>query len=194
MDLKVILGAIIFVTWFALVAYFLPIIASLSALIAALVTGVYVGRGKKTHDAINKGAMAGLMGGVLNGILGIYVNSVAGIPLTVPTIEFILPYVVSTTLLYSPLALAIIGVVYGAIGGFLGSIKHLKFVFLFFTLIGLFLLYGAIDNVVWNWGTPGWTWNMSVTHVLTNNIDISVAIGFALFITVAAYFFRIVKD
>jgi len=51
----------------------------------------------------------------------------------------------------------------------------------------LYIFYGAIDNVAWNWGRTDWTWNMSISHVLNNRIDIFVAVVFAAFTTVLSY-------
>ena len=189
----IIYAIIVYVIFAILIGYFVPTLAPLADVFAALVAGIYVGRGDSTMQGITKGATVGVIGGLIIGFLGIYVHNIAGIPITTPTVVFLLPVEGFTNVLYSPLVLGIIGVIYGAIGGLLGSIKRLKSILLFFTLFALFLLYGAVDNVVWNWGTPDWTWQMSVNHVLTNRIDIAVAIAFALFVTFLAYFFEIEK-
>ena len=61
-------------------------------------------------------------------------------------------------------------------------------ILLFVTLFLLFILYGAVDNMAWNWGN--WPWYMSFQHVLTNEIDLIVAAVFSFFVTILYYILK----
>jgi hypothetical protein len=119
-----------------------------------------------------------------------YIPSFYGIPVKVSTSEFLGP-TLSLVEYNFPwilnLDLVITGAVFGGIGGFIGSREKLKYVFIFLTLFILYIFYGAIDNVAWNWQSPGWTWNMSISHVLTNRIDLFIAVVFSAVTTILAF-------
>jgi hypothetical protein len=53
---------------------------------------------------------------------------------------------------------------------------------------------GAVDNAAWNILKPGWTWNMSFSHVLTNQIDLLVAVIFSLIVTILTYVMGLLKE
>jgi hypothetical protein len=187
---KIAFAAVIYMVLSILIGYFVPSLESWATIIAALVAGIYVGFKSKSGEGFYGGIIAGLVGGILGGVIMAFVPSFAGIPIEVSTsgllsptfelIEFNFPWV-------SILALIIIGAIFGGIGGILGSREKLGRVFLFLTLFFLFIFYGALDNVAWNWGRYDWTWNMSVSHVLTNSIDLFIAAVFAVITTFLAY-------
>jgi len=183
---KIIFASLIYIIWAILISYFVPLIATWAAIIAALAAGIYVGYGSKAYDGLVGGVIAGLIGGLTTGVVSIYIPSFYGIPTSVSVAGFspIIQLIETTVPFFSASVLAIIGLVFGGIGGLLGSNEKLKSVFLFSILFTLFILYGAIDNMVWNWGRIGWTWNMSISHVLTNRIDLFVAVIFAIFVTI----------
>ena len=191
MDEKVILAAIIYAMWAVLIGYFIPVLSPLSAIIAAFVAGIYVARGEKTTDGMSNGMTAGVLGGLLLGVAGIYIKNISGISLSVSTALFVVPNELTSVPYLSGIILGITGLAFGGIGGIIGAGKKLGGVYLFLTLLVLFIFYGAIDNLVWNWGAPNWTWNQSISHVLTNRIDLGVAAGFAIAVTMLAYVLRI---
>jgi len=193
---KIIVGATIYIFWAFLIGYFVADLATYAAIMAAFGAGIYAGHKSKSHTGTINGLLAGFIGGIVGGILSIYVPSIAGIPLSVSIASFMIPIVevVSiTTSIFSIMSLIIVGLIFGGLGGLLGSIKQLKGIFLFVILFLLFILYGAIDNAAWMWSKPGWTWNMSFSHVLTNEIDLYVAAIFAFVITILAYLLNLVK-
>jgi hypothetical protein len=183
---KIIFASLIYIIWAVLINYFVPLIAIWAAIIAALAAGIYVGYGSKASDALTGGVIAGLIGGLTTGVVSIYIPSFYGIPTSVSISGFspVIQLIETTLPFFSASLLAIVGLVFGGIGGLLGSNKKLKSVFLFLILFTLFIFYGAIDNMVWNWGRIDWTWNMSISHVLTNRIDLFVAVIFAIFVTI----------
>jgi hypothetical protein len=185
--MKIVFASAIFVIWSVLIGYFVPLLDGWATIMAALAAGIYVGY--KSDDGFHDGLMAGLLGGVVGGVIINMIPSFAGIPIRVSNSEFLSPVIslVETSFPWAPtLALIIIAIVFAGIGGIIGSEKKLGKVFLFMTLFLLFIFYGAIDNVAWNWGREDWTWNMSISHVLTNQIDIFVAVVFAAIITMLA--------
>ncbi len=194
MKTKILGGAIIYSVWSILIGFFVPMLAIYSTVIAALAAGIYVGYGNKILDGLKYGALTGLIGGILCGIsvnyFSTYIYDIVGIPAEVyigswftSSIGTIIPSVPSSTIFYLPLA----GLVFGGIGGVIGSIRLSRGILLFLTLFVLFILYGAIDNMAWNWGRPDWPWYMSFQHVLTNEIDIWVAVIFAFAVTILYY-------
>ena len=188
---KVILAALIYAVWSFLIGYFVPQLAGWAVIMSALAAGIYVGY-KSKSDSFNDGLLAGLFGGIIGAILMNYTSSLVGIPLKIETSEFISPVVAlieSSFPWVSELYLIVIGTIFCGIGSIFGSRKKLGKVFLFLALFLLFIFYGAIDNVAWNWGRADWTWNMSISHVLTNRIDLFIAVVFAAFTTIIAFVF-----
>ncbi len=193
---RIIVGAIIYIFWAFLIGYFVNELAPYAAMLAALGAGIYASHKSKVYSGTINGFFAGLIGGILGGIISSYIPTIGGIPLSVSVASFLIPVINSvslTTSLFSLVTLSIVGLIFGTFGGFIGSIKKLRGFFLFATMFLLFIFYGAIDNMVWNWGKPGWTWNMSFSHVLTNQIDLFVAIVFAAIITILAYILNLFK-
>lgn len=189
---KIIFAALIFVIWSVLIGYFIPSIATWATIIAAIAAGIYAGYGSKIHEGFSQGILAGLIGGILGGVLISYIPSFYGIPLKVSTSEFLgstMNLIEYSFPWISNLDLVISGIIFGGIGGFIGSKQELKYVLIFVTLFILYIFYGAIDNVAWNWQSPGWTWNMSISHVLTNRIDLFIAVVFSAMTTILAYIF-----
>jgi len=187
---KIIYAAILYGVCSILIGYFVLDLAPYAALLAALGAGIYVGRRNKPLTAIASGFVAGLIGGLATGILSIYVKNIAGIPLSVSVTNYLKPIIATvspTSFLFPVVALTLIGLFFGAIGGLMGSIEKLRGVFLLFTIFLLFILLGAVDNAAWNILKPGWTWEMSFSHVLTNKLDLFVAAVFAVIVTVLAY-------
>jgi hypothetical protein len=183
---KVLIASSIYMIWSVLIGYFVPIIEGWATIMAALAAGIYVGYKSKSDEALQDGLIAGLAGGVVGGIIISLVPSFAGIPLRVADPELLSPVIRMIELSFpwaSTLALILIGTIFGGVGGIMGCKERLGKVFLFFVLFLLFIFYGAIDNVAWNWGRTDWTWNMSVSHVLTNQIDLFVAVVFAAITT-----------
>ncbi|MFH1229721.1 MAG: DUF5518 domain-containing protein [Candidatus Aenigmatarchaeota archaeon] len=186
---KIVLAALIFTVWSLLIGYFVPMLEGWATIMAALTAGIYAGYKTKGGEGFDNGLMAGFVGGVACGIIINTVSSFAGIPMKVATSEFLSPTIELVEGSFpwaSTLALIIIGIIFAGMGGIIGSKQKLGKVFLFFVLFLLFIFYGAIDNVAWNWGREDWTWNMSVSHVLMNQIDIFVAVVFAAFTTLLA--------
>ncbi|MEM5778756.1 MAG: DUF5518 domain-containing protein [Candidatus Aenigmatarchaeota archaeon] len=185
---KVVFASLIYIFWSVLIGFFVPVLSTWSSILAALAAGIYAGY--KSKEGFFNGLLAGLIGGIIGGVLISFIPNFYGIPLRVSKseilqpvlqlIEFSFPWVLN-------LDLIITGIIFGGIGGFIGSKEKLKFVFIFLTLFILYIFYGAIDNMVWNWGRSDWSWNMSISHVLTNRIDLFVAVVFAAFTTILAY-------
>jgi len=190
---KIAYASIIYAIWSVLIGYLVPLIETWAAILAALVAGVYIGYGSKAFEGVSGGVIAGLIGGVVSGAIILRMPSFAGIPLRVST-SYLTPalgLIETTAPWLSNVVLAATGIVFGGIGGLIGSRQKLGKVFLFLTLFVLFIFYGAIDNMVWNWGRTDWTWNMSISHVLTNRIDLFVAVVFAIFVTIMADILKI---
>lgn len=187
---KIVLGMIIYIVWSVLIGYFVPLLATWASILAALAAGIYVGYRSKAGEGFTGGLLAGLGGGILFGVVMSYLPSFVGIPLKISTSEFLGPtleLVKNSFPWILNLDLVVIGSIFGAIGGFIGSKQDLKLVFIFLTLFILYIFYGAIDNVAWNWGRTDWTWNMSISHVLTNRIDLFIAVVFAIATTILAH-------
>jgi len=193
---KIVYASIIYGVWVILIGYFVEEIAPYAAIIAALGAGIYVGLNTNALTWMANGFLAGLVGGIATGAISIYTKNIAGIPISVSITSHISPLITSITpsaSLFSLTALAIIGLFFGLIGGLLGSIKQLRGVFLFLTMFLIFILLGAVDNAAWNILTPNWTWNMSFSHVLTNEIDLLVAVIFSIFLTILSYAMNLFK-
>lgn len=187
---KIIIGTLIYVAWSFLIGFFVPVLETWASIIAALAAGIYVGYKSKGGEGFNDGLLTGLIGGIIGGILMSYIPSFAGIPLKVSISELLspaLPFIQSSFPWVLNLDLVVTGFVFGGIGGFIGSKKKLKYVLIFLTLFVLYIFYGAIDNVAWNLTTPNWTWNMSVSSVLTNRVDLFIAVVFAAVTTILAF-------
>ena len=192
MDLhKVVIGALIYMFWSVLIGYLIIQLVSWAVIIAALVAGIYAGFKTKTNKGVINGLMAGLVGGVTLGIVSIYTPTIYGIPLHVSITGLLNPLIDAASIIpwISIPSLAIIGVVFGTIGGFMGSIIQLRKIFLFLTLFTLFMFYLAIDNLAWYWGRASWEW--SVSHVLTHWVDITVSLAFSFFVVVLAHVLKI---
>ncbi len=189
---KIISGSIIYMIWSVLIGYFISYLMSWAVIISAIVAGIYAGYKSKSQEAIINGFLAGLFGGMVLGIVSLYVTDIYGIPLSVSVANFLLPIInifSSTISWFSIPSLSIVGSIFGAVGGLMGSITKLRKIFLFLTLFSLFLFYAALDNLAWWWGRAPWNWSISI--VLTHWIDISVAFVFALFVTILAHIFKI---
>jgi hypothetical protein len=192
MDLhKVIVGALIYMFWSVLIGYLIVYLVSWAIIIAALVAGIYAGFKTKTSKGVINGLMAGLVGGITLGVVSIYMPTIYGVPLHVSIAGFLNPLVEMSSLIpwLNVPALAVIGVVFGTIGGLIGSISKLRKIFLFLTLFTLFMFYLALDNVAWWWGRATWDWSISL--VLTHWVDITVSLGFSLFVVILAHVLKI---
>ena len=192
MDLhKVVIGALIYMFWSVLIGYLIVYLVSWAVIIAALVAGIYAGFKVRPHKGIINGLMAGLVGGISLGIVSIYMPTIYGIPLHVSIDGFLNPLVglVSAMSWISIPAMAVIGAVFGTIGGLLGSMTQLRKIFMFLTLFTLFMFYLALDNLAWYWGRSSWEW--SISHVLTHWVDITVSLIFAFFVIVLAHVLKI---
>jgi len=182
----------IYIIWSVLIGYFIVYLIDWAVIIAALVAGIYAGFKTKAFEGLFNGFVAGLIGGIILGFISLYIPTVAGIPLSVSVAGFLTPMIsmFSTAMSWFSIpTLAIIGSVFGAVGGLMGSLAQLKKIFLFLTLFTLFLFYAALDNLAWWWGRADWNWTISV--VLTHWIDNSVALVFALLLTILAHFLKI---
>jgi hypothetical protein len=189
---KIIPAAMIYIIWSVLIGYFVVYLIDWAVIIAALVAGVYAGFKTKAFEGLFNGFVAGLIGGIILGFISLYISTIAGISLSVSIAGFLTPMIsmFSTTLSWFSIpTLAVVGSVFGAAGGLMGSLAQLRKIFLFLTLFTLFLFYAALDNLAWWWGRADWSWTISV--VLTHWIDNSVALVFALFITILAHFLKI---
>jgi hypothetical protein len=193
---KILYAAALYSVWVILIGYFVPELEPFAAIIAALGAGVYAGYGCSKTAGTANGFIAGLIGGLVTGFASLNISSIAGIPISVSIADFFVPafsVFSSSPEVFSFTSLTIIGMLFGSIGGFFGSIRHLRPVFLFATMFLLFILLGAVDNAAWNLSTPSWTWNMSFSHVLTNQVDIIVAVVFAFIVTIVTYLLRLFK-
>lgn len=187
---KIMIASILYIVWSVLIGFFLPMIATWATIMAAIAAGVYAGYKNKLHEGFTSGLLAGIIGGIVGGVLISYIPSFYGIPVKITNSEFLGPtlnLIEASFPWILNLDLVVTGMIFGGIGGFIGSREKLKFVFIFLTLFILYIFYGAIDNVAWNWGRYDWTWNMSVSHVLTNRIDLFIAVVFAAATTILAY-------
>ena len=152
--------------------------------------GIYAGYKIDTKTGTKNGFAAGLFGGLAIGIISLYIPTVYGVPLSVSVASFLNPFIdAASSYWISVPTLAIVGCVFGAIGGFLGSINQLRKIFLFLVLFTLFMFYLALDNVAWYMGRADWQW--SISHVLTHWVDITISLGFALFIVLLAHVLRL---
>jgi len=189
---RIIPAALIYIIWSVLTGYFIVYLIDWAIIISALAAGIYAGFKTKAFEGLFNGFIAGLTGGIALGFISLYVPTVAGIPLSVSVAGFLTPMIsmFSTTFSWFSIpTLAIVGSVFGALGGLMGSLTQLRKIFLFLTLFTLFLFYAALDNLAWWWGRADWVWTISV--VLTHWIDISVALVFAFFITFLAHVLKI---
>jgi hypothetical protein len=179
---KIFFGALIYMFWSVLIGYLIAPLLPWAIIIAALVAGIYAGLKIGFRDAVKNGFVAGLVGGITLGIISLYTPTVYGIPLSVSIVGFLSPLGISAVSLISIPTMAVVGCLFGAVGGLLGSITHLRKIFLFLVLFTLFMFYLALDNAAWYLGRMDWEW--SISHVLTHWIDISVSLAFA-FVVVA---------
>lgn len=189
---RIIPAAMIYIIWSVLIGYLIVYLIDWAVIISALVAGIYAGFKTKAFQGLFNGFIAGLAGGIILGSISLYVPTIAGIPLSVSIAGFLTPVIsmFSTTISWFSIPiLAIVGSIFGAIGGLMGSLTQLRKIFLFLTLFTLFLFYAALDNLAWWWGRADWNWSISV--VLTHWIDISVALVFAIFITFLAHFLKV---
>ncbi len=193
MDLhKVVVGAMIYMFWSVLIGFLVAYLISWAVVIAALVAGVYAGFKTKASRGMANGLVAGLVGGITLGIVSLYTPTLYGVPLSVSISGFLNPLIsiVSETISWIAIpTLALVGCVFGAIGGLLGSIAQIRKIFLFLTLFTLFLFYLALDNVAWWWGKASWDWSVSL--VLTHWVDITVSLAFAFFVVLLAHGLKI---
>ena len=191
---KIILASLIYVIWAVLIGYLVPILSIWAVLISATVAGIYAGRKNSPPYALINGSLAGLIGGIIYGIVTLYTTSIAGIPLEVSIASWLVPFLnmfnISSQYFALP-ALSLICLLFGLIGGLIGSIAKLRKIFLFLVLFTLFIFYAALDNVAWWWGRAEVRSSMSV--VLTHLIDLSVAFVFAVVITILAHILKIYK-
>jgi hypothetical protein len=188
---KITIAAVIFMICSVLIGFFVSALAPYAAILAALAAGIYAGKNSKAIDGTANGFLAGLIGGIMTSTISLYFPNIAGIPISVSIADFFVPMFTSFGHYFSAISLAVIGIFFGTLGGAMGSIKKLRGIFLFLTLFILFIFYGAIDNMVWNWGRYDWTWDMSVSHVLTNRIDLFVAFVFAIAVTILSYILKV---
>ncbi len=189
---KIIFASLMYVIWAVLIGYFIPILAPWAAIISALVAGIYVGRKTDAHKALISGFLAGVIGGIIHGIITMYTTTIYGIPLEISMAAWLTPLlnVIDIPIQYFAFpALAIVGLVFGTVGGLIGSREEMKRVIMFLTLFTLFMFYAALDNVAWLWGRRDVQWSISI--VLTHYIDISIALIFAFIVTILAYVLKI---
>lgn len=181
---KLIIGALFYFVWSILIGYIITQLITWSMVIAALVTGVYVGLKKDYTEGTFTGLFTGFLGGLLLGVSSLFIPSIYGIPISIPITGFLVPIlnIGATSPMIVILTTTLVGALFGALGGFMGSIAELKRVFFFLVLFVLFLFYTAFDNVAWFWGKEPWDW--SLAHVLTHWVDITVALVFSLFVSI----------
>ena len=193
---KIAYAAVIYSIAVILIGFFVPELEPYAAIIAVLGAGIYAGYGSRTMSGMANGFLAGLIGGLVTGVVSMSMSDIAGIPISISIAEFIRPAISSiapSPIFISATILVVIGLLFGTIGGFLGSIRFLKPLLLFSTMFLLFILLGAIDNAAWNILTPGWTWKDSFSHVFHNEIDIVVAVIFAFIVTILTYVMNLFK-
>lgn len=189
---KIIPAAMIYIVWSVLIGFLISYLVSWAVVIAAMIAGIYAGFKTSASKGIANGFLSGLIGGIILGSVSFFVPSISGVPLSLSISGFLTPMSsmipVDAQIISIP-ALAIIGSIFGSAGGLMGSVTQLRKIFLFLTLFTLFIFYAALDNVAWWWGKASWNWSMSL--VLTHWIDISIALVFALLVTMLAHFLKI---
>ena len=183
---KVVFGSLIYMFWTVIIGYLFIQLASWAIIISALIAGIYSGFKTRTKRGTWNGFAAGLAGGIILGVASLYTPTIYGIPLSTSVTEFLNPFSNIASLMpwISIPTLAVIGCIFGSIGGLFGSITQLRKIFLFLVLFTMFMFYLALDNVAWYLGRTSWEW--SLTHVLTHWVDITVSLAFALFVVVLA--------
>ena len=186
---KIFFGALIYMFWSVLIGYLVAPLLPWAIIIAALVAGIYAGLKISFRDAIKNGFVAGLAGGIILGIISLYTPTLYGIPLSVSIVGFLSPLGIAAVPLISIPVMAVVGCVFGAFGGLLGSITHLRKIFLFLVLFTLFMFYLALDNVAWYAGRESWDWSISL--VLTHWVDITVSLAFAFVVVALADILKI---
>jgi hypothetical protein len=189
---KIVFASLLYAIWAVLIGYLIPPLAIWASVISAIVAGIYVGRKNNISSAVVSGALAGLIGGIIYSIVTVYTTSIYGIPLDVSIAAWLTPFLSLVKIPYQYFTiptLSLIGLLFGSIGGFFGSITKLKKIFLFLSLFTLFVFYAALDNVAWWWGRADVRWSMSV--VLTHWIDVSIAFVFAFLVTILAHYLKI---
>ena len=188
---KIIIGALFYAMWSALIGYLIAELVPWAMVISALVTGIYCGLNKTHLNGMKTGFIAALIGGLILGVASLYLPTIYDIPLSIPISGFLNPFFNTRNLEYVIVILtaSLTGAVFGTFGGLLGSISELKTIFFFLTLFTLFLFYTAFDNVAWFWGKEPWNW--SLTHVLTHWVDITVALIFSAFVTLLSKILKV---
>ena len=194
--LRIFYASLLYSVCVILIGYFVPELEPYAAIIAAIGAGVYAGYGSKMKAGAYNGLIAGIIGGLITGFIAMNIEKIAGIPISISFANFLQP-IISTISLPTPLLslamLIVIGFFFGMIGGFFGSIKYMKPIFLFSVMFFMFILLGAVDNAAWNIQTPNWTWSDSFSHVFHNRTDIIVALVFAFIITILTYVLNLFK-
>lgn len=130
MDYKsILIGSVIYFALAVLIGYFVSSLAIYAAAIAALLAGIYIARlGVSPMKGAFYGLLVGLIGGIIGGIISVYIPSLGGVPLSVAIgapFTILVGLVASTVPWFAVPALAIVGMIFGAIGGWVGK-RYLK--------------------------------------------------------------------
>jgi len=119
---KLVIGALIYIIVGVLVGYLLPDFAIYAAAIGALIAGIYMGRGATPIKGTIHGLIVGVVGGIIGGIIAGLVPDL-GVPMGGWLNGLIVGTVGPLTAnpWYALPSMAVVGLVLGLIGGFVGA-------------------------------------------------------------------------
>jgi len=120
---KLLIGALIYLILGVILVYVIPAAFVIYvAAIAAIIAGIYMGRGTTSMKGAIHGLLAGLLGGVIAGLIGGFVPGI-GVPLG-GWLNSLVVGVLEPALQnpwYALPSMSLVGIVFGAVGGFLGA-------------------------------------------------------------------------
>lgn len=118
---KLAIASLIYIVVALLIGYLLVDFAIYAAAIGALIAGIYIGRGYTPFKGLLNGLVAGLVGGIIGGIVSGLVPDL-GVPMggwLNSMLVGLLGQLTANPWFALP-SMALVGIVFGAIGGFVG--------------------------------------------------------------------------
>lgn len=123
---KILIGSLVYIVLAILIGYFVPDFAIYAAAVAALLAGIYIaGLGPSPIKGAFYGLLVGLIGGIIAGIIAMYLPSIGGVSLAIPMggwLNSMLAGMVASAAPWIAVpSMAIIGMIFGLIGGYIGK-------------------------------------------------------------------------